>query len=160
MSESKKNKDRSKKVEKFKEQAKKANAQAAIPRTHMLPQTEWQSTDILEMRGDIAEAFEIHMVKAFEALQAAGAAFQQLMAMNIQAGKVKISYIWNNGEIPTEEEVQQYKQAVELMQKRREEFAKAQQGGQQSETALTTVGGEPLTEENLEKEKGGLIIAP
>ena len=152
-------KKRAKKVEAFKENAKKAAAQAATPRTHLIPQTEWQSTDNLDMRGDIAEQFEVQMVKAFEALQLAGTAFQQMMALNIQSGKVKINYIWNTGEIPTEKEVTEYKAAMEYMQKQREQFQKAQAGETEPTTVLETVGGQPLTAENLESEKS-LIIAP
>lgn len=148
-----------KKVEQFKEGAKKAAQTAATPRTHLVPQTNWQSNDNLDMRGDLAEAFEVHMVKAFEALQAAGQAFQAMMALNIEAGKVKISYIWNTGEIPTEQEVTEYKAALEYMQKQREQFQKAQ-AGETSDTILETIGGQPLTAENLEAEKPSLIIQP
>jgi hypothetical protein len=163
MANSKKDKTRANKAEKFKENAKKAAAQAAIPKHHLIPQTEWKTTDVLDLRGDLAEAFEIHMVKAFESLQAAGETFRQLMSLNIQAGKVKITYIWNNGEIPTEKEVQEYQKAMDMMQKQREQFEKAQRGEVEPGTVLETVGGAPLTEENLEAERqdgGGLIILP
>lgn len=163
MANSKKDKSREKKVEKFKETAKKHAQQSQTPRTHLIPQTEWQSTDILDMRGDLAEGFEIEMVKAYEAIQRAGQIFQNLMSLNIQAGKVKINYIWNNGEIPTEKEIVDYKQAVEFMQQERQKKIDEIQSGlekqaQANQSGLITAGGQPLSEENLEKEKNGLIV--
>lgn len=148
-----------KKVEQFKEGAKKAAQIAATPRTHLLPQTTWPSNENLDLRGDLAEKFEVEMVKAFEALQNAGSVFQAMIALNIQAGKVKINYIWNTGEIPTDKEVEEYKAAMEYMQKQREQFEKAQRG-EVEDTVLETIGGQPLTAENLEAEKPSLIIQP
>jgi hypothetical protein len=161
MAESKKDKTRSKKAENFKKEAQKAAVQAGVPRTHMLPQTEWRSTDNLELRGDLAEGFEIQLVRAFEALQAAGQIFQQLMALNIQSGIVKINYIWNDGSIPTEKELADYKAAMDFAQKQREQFQQAAAGqADQANTLLETIGGQPLTVENLEAEKPSLIIQP
>lgn len=167
MAKTKSEKAKTKKVEKFKEGAKQAAAVAAQPRTHMVPQTEWPSNANLDLRGDLAEAFEIHLVKAYEALQAAGSVFQQFMSMNIQSGKAKVTYIWNTGEIPTEEEVTKYKEAMEYVQQQRakqmELIRKNLEAGGETEgegTVLQTLGGAPLTVENLEQEKGGLIITP
>jgi hypothetical protein len=155
-----KDKSRQNKTKAFKEKQVKQNTQQAIPKTHMIPQTEWQSTTVLDLRGDLAEQFEIQMVNAFQALQAAGSIFQQMIAANIEVGKVKLNYIWNNGEVPTEEEVVKYKAAVEEMQRQRQAILKGEPAQQQSETGLVTAGGQPLTEENLESEKSGLIITP
>ena len=156
-----KDKSRQNKTKAFKEKQHKQNTQQAIPKTHMIPQTEWQSTTVLDLRGDLAEQFEIQMVNAFQALQAAGSIFQQMIAANIEVGKVKLNYIWNNGEVPTEEEVVKYKAAVEEMQRQRQAMLKGETAeGQKNETGLVTAGGQPLTEENLESEKSGLIITP
>jgi len=166
MATSKKDKSRTKKTEKFKEEAKKANAIASQPRTHMVPQTEWQSGEMLDLRGDLAEGFELSMVKAYEALQQAGSIFQQFMAMNIQSGKAKVTYIWNTGAIPTDKELSDWKAGMELMQKKREtQMAELQKNLQEEAnggTVLETIGGQPLTEQNLEAERGGpgLIIQP
>lgn len=161
----KKSSTRKKKVEKFKEEAKKQAAVAAQPRTHMVPQTEWQSKDNLDLRGDLAEALENQLVAAYQALTNAGQIFSQFMQANIASGKAKVTYIWNTGEIPTPEEQQKWVETMEMVQKQREAQLKAMQeglaGDDATNTVLETVGGRPLTEENLEKEKGaGLIIVP
>ena len=160
MATAKKDKSRQNKAKAFKDNAKKVAVQQATPKTHMIPQTEWQSTTVLDLRGDLAEQFEIQMVNAFQALQAAGGIFQQMIAANIEAGKVKLNYIWNNGEVPTEQELVNYKRAVEEMQRQRQAMLSGQGAEQKSESGLITTGGQPLTEENLESEKGGLIITP
>lgn len=164
MAESKKDKTRAKKAEKFKQEAKKAAAIAAVPKTHLVPQTEWQSNDNLDCPGHVAEAFEVEMVKAFEALQRAGAAFQELMRVNLESKKVKITYIWNNGEVPTPDEVTKWEAHVKNLQQQRAEFERIQNDLKKAnETDLVTVGGAPLTQENLEREEKegtGLIIVP
>lgn len=165
MANSKTDKSRETKKEHFKKQAKKAAAQAEIPRTHLVPQTEWQSTDVLEMRGDLAEAFELNMMKAWEAINAAGKAFSSMMSLNIQAKKVKLTYIWNNGEAATDEEVRKFEESRAMVQQlQQEQMEKLQQTLKDEQEGkgviLETVGGAPLTEENLEREKGGLIVVP
>ena len=151
--------------DKFKAAAKKAAAQSGTPRTQLIPQTEWQSTENLDMRGDLAEAFEVELVKAYEALQRAGQAFQQFMSLNMQTGKIKISYIWNTGEIPTEKEVAEYKEALAYVQQERQKQIETLQGNiekglEANKTGLVTAGGQPLTEANLDEEKISLIIQP
>lgn len=167
MATSKKDKSRANKVEKFKEGAKKEAAFANTPRTHLIPQTEWQSTDTLDMRGDLAQHFEIELVKAYEAVQKVGQIFSEMMSLNMGTGKVKLTYIWNNGEKPTEKEVEDYKLAVQFMQQERQKQMNeiqdrlqktAQDNVNASKSGLVTADGQPLTEENLEKSKSGLIV--
>jgi len=158
---------RKNKAQNFKDKAKKEAAQAQVPHTHMIPQTEWQSDDNLILMGSIAEGIEINLVKAYEALQHAGQLFQQMIQLNIQAGKVKMTYIWNNGDIPTKEEQEMWvKQMQFLNDERAKKMAEIQAGIQKGavdsknaeEGGLQTVGGQPLTEENLENEKSGIVI--
>jgi hypothetical protein len=161
MAASKVNKDRSKKVEKFKQEAKKAHAQQQTPKTHLIPHTEWQSDAALEARGDLAESFERNLVTAYEAIQRVGQAFQEMISLNINAGKVQLKYVWNNGEIPTDKEVEEYKAAMEVMQEARakkmqEIQANLQKEATASQSGLITTDGQPLTEENLAK--SGLIV--
>ena len=163
MAESKTNKSRKKKVENFKEKVKEANQRAAIPKTQLVPQTVFQSTDILEIPGGLVDVMQQALVEAHEALQRAGQAFQQFMAMNIQSEKVKLEYIWNNGEIPTPDEIAKFKEDMmkvqQLRQKQQEELvAQMEKDAKTPKTNLTTVGGQPLTEENLAEENTSRII--
>lgn len=130
------------------------------PKTHLIPDVQWQSTDVLDLRGDVAEAIQNNLVAAYEALQKAGQAFQVLLSLNIQAGKAKLEYTWNNGEIPTEEELSSYKKQMDELQRLKAEQLKAasegiadQASNKSPETSLVTADGRPLTEENLAKSK-------
>jgi hypothetical protein len=150
----------------FSDAQKKKNAQASQPKTHLIPDVEWQSTDNLDLRGDVAEAIQNNLVVAFEALQKAGQAFQVLLNLNIKAGKAKLKYTWNNGEIPTDSELKEYQEQMNQLQAlKAEQLKKAQDGiaaeakkNQTSKTNLVTTDGQPLTEENLSKSKSGLIV--
>ena len=94
----------------------------------LVPETQWQSTDILEVRGDILQVLESQMVTAYkkisEALsefQKAGQALSYLMQYNIKSGKIALNYKWNNGEPATAEEVESYKSQMEQLQKHQQE---------------------------------------
>lgn len=159
----KKDSSRQSKVDKFKEQAKKTASKGNVQRTHMIPQTEWQSDENLDLRGDLAEAFEVNIVKAYESIQKCGQIFSQIIGANVQTNKVKVNYIWNTGEVPTPQEVEEWKQTMKFMQEERQkEIEKLQQkietNVEATQTGLVTAGGQPLTEENLEDEKPTIIV--
>lgn len=159
---SKTDKKRKDKKEAFKENAKKEAAQAAIPKTHLIPQTSWQTTDMLDLRGDLLEAFEKNMVLTYEALQQAQMNFshaaqvlQMIMSTNVKSGKINLSYVWNNGEPASEEEVNSFKAKMEEINKLRQEQAtKIKQEANSEKTGLVGPGGEPIgTDQNLDEEE-------
>lgn len=162
MAESKKDKSRKAKVEKFKQEAQEKNIQKATPKTHLVPQTEYQSQDILELPGGALDAIQHNFTQAYQALQNLGQIFQQIVALNIQAEKIKLSYTWNNGEIATPAEIEKFQKDMEQLQKMRdkqaEELQKALESGTEPETKLVTVGGQPLTAQNLEEENSSRLI--
>jgi hypothetical protein len=162
----KKSKDRKGKVDAFKNQQKANNALHAQPKTHLIPDVEFESTDNLDLRGDIAEAIEMGLGTAFlklreanDALQRAGRAYQLLLGLNIKSGKAKLTYKWNNGDNPTAAEIADYEAKAKQYQ---EDQAKQQQNAEAEEkikgTGLVTVDGTPLTETNLEEAGKGKII--
>ena len=159
MSNSKQNPDRKSKVQAFQAKAKQENQQQQTPKTHLVPYTEWQSTEILELRGDLLQALEDQYVLTFQALidarnqlAAAGENFQKsahiiqmIMQHNIKLDKVKLKYTWNNGETPTEVEIKEYTEKIEQirdLQKKKFEEAKAQENA--SKTGLVGVNGQPI----------------
>lgn len=122
----KKDKTRKDKVEKFKDNAKQQAAQAAIPKTHLIPQTNWNTTDVLDLRGDLLEALEKQMVLVYQNLQAANDEFnkaaqvmQMIMSTNVKSGKINLTYSWNNGEKATEQEVEDFKAKMKEIQELR-----------------------------------------
>lgn len=160
-----KNKDRKANVDAFKEQQKAKHAQASQPKTHIVPDVEYQSTEMLELRGDVADAIQkglttafINLQKANKALQEVGQAYQFLLAHNINVGKAKLKYNWNNGQPATEAEIADFQAKMAKIQDERIKQQKEQEGNKEEpKTNLTTVEGRPLTEENLAEEKSGLI---
>jgi hypothetical protein len=159
MAQSKQSKDRANKKEEFKEKAKKEAAQAAIPKTHLIPETTWQTTDVLDLRGGLLEILEKQMVLTFEKIQQsiqvqeqiqaefakAGQVMQMIMGSNIKSGKIKLSYKWNNGEDATEEDVAKFKaQMEEISKKRIEQVEEFQKNSNAAKTGLVTPEGEPL----------------
>ena len=156
-----KNKDRSDKAKAYGEKVKKQNAQSSIPKTNLIPQTEWQSTDILEVRGDMLESLEKNLTDAYNALKLAGQAYYTISQHNIQAGKMKLVYYWNNGEKATDEEVKVFTDKVQEIQRLKEQrenqmkeiLKNTPPPDSENATGLITPNGAPLTEENLEEEK-------
>lgn len=153
------------KAAKFSEEQKKKilNANAGGEKTHLIPDVEWQSADTLELRGDVAEAIQNNLMAAYEALQRAGQAFQVMLNMSIQKGKAKLTYSWNNGEKPTEAEIEEFKQQMEQINTMRKQQLDQVQGviaeelKDQPKTDLVTLDGAPLTAENLEKSKSIIV---
>lgn len=128
MAQSKKNPKRKKKVEQFKETAKVQAAQKQIPRTHLVPTPTWQSTENLDLRGDLLEAFEQQLVIAMDAIQKCGQALQYVMQMNIKSEKIKLDYQWNNGEKPTQEEIDKFlADQKTLMEERKKQMLEMQE---------------------------------
>ena len=147
------------------EQKKKIKAAQAGEKTHLIPDVEWQSQDFLELRGDVAEAIQNNLMAAYEALQRAGQAFQVVLNMSIKAGKAKLTYSWNNGEKPTDEEIKNFQdqmnQLNEMKKKQLEDVQdainKEKEAEGQPKTNLVTLDGAPLTEENLDKSKSIIV---
>ena len=154
-------KDRSGKAKAYGEKVKKQNEQSAIPKTNLIPQTEWQSTDILEVRGDMLEALEKHLTDAYNSLKLAGQTYYAISQHNIEVGKMKLVYYWNNGEKATDDEVKLFTEKVKelknLQEQRKAQVIEALKNtpapGSENATGLVTQNGAPLTEENLEEEK-------
>lgn len=121
MAQSKTNKNRKGKKEKFKEKAKENAQKQRIPRTHLVPIPTWQSNENLDCRGDLLEAYEQQLVIAMDAIQKCGQALQYMIQQNIKAGKIQLQYEWNNGEKPTQKEIDDF---LELQKKAQEERKK------------------------------------
>lgn len=156
----KKNQDRKKKVEAFKQKAQQQAEQQAIPKTQLVPKTEWESTEILEFRGDLLHALEQMMVETYDHLRMANEAFsktgnvlQMLISNNIKKGKIKLTYVWNNGEPATEAEVKEYEDKLAQLRKLQQEQMeklKAQQNA--SKTGLVAPDGSPIgTDQDLDE---------
>lgn len=144
------------------EQKKKIRAAQAGEKTHLIPDVEWQSADILELRGDVAEAIQNNLMAAYESLQRAGQAFQVMLNMSIQKGKAKLTYSWNNGEAASEADIKEFQAQMEQINKMKTDQLQkvqdviAQEKGE-PKTDLVTVDGAPLTEENLDKSKSIIV---
>lgn len=153
------------KAAKFSEaQKKNVRAAQADEKTHLIPDVEWQSTDFLELRGDVAEALQDNIMAAFESLKRAGQAFQVMLNMSIQAKKAKLTYSWNNGESATESEIEAFKEQMEAFGKQQKaqldkvsEVIKEGATKSQPKSNLVTVDGAPLTEGNLDKAKSIIV---
>lgn len=150
-------KDRSKKQEQFKQKAKQQAAQEAIPKTHLVPVPTWQSDDNLNLRGDMLEALEQQLMTAIDAIQKCGQIAQFVMQQNIKAEKIKVNYVWNNGEPASEAEIATHKDAMKKLQdERQKQLLQMQEQIQQDHNAAVTglVGpdGQPVgTTQNLDE---------
>jgi hypothetical protein len=149
MAKSRTNKNRKHKVQQFKHHQKKMEKQASIPKTHLVPQPEWQSDANLDMRGDILEAVEQQIMIGLDALQKCGQALQYLMAQNIKSGKINLSYVWNNGEPATEQEIAAYKEQLETVKAERnkqllEQQEEIQRQANAAVTGLVGPDGQPI----------------
>jgi hypothetical protein len=166
MSQSKVEKDRKNKVQAFKAQAKEQAKQAGIPKTHLVPLTEWETTDILNLRGDLLEAMEQQFVLTYQNLasaeqmvaeakkefQKAAQVMQMIMSTNIKAGKIRLKYSWNNGEDATEEDVKDYEAKMEKIREAQKKAFEDYQKQQNAEkTGLVGPDGQPVgTAQDLE----------
>jgi hypothetical protein len=169
MSASKTNKERKGKVEAFKEKAKEQAKQQAVPKTHLIPLTEWPSTENLDLRGDLMDALEQQMVATYQNLaqarqllnetqnefQKAAHVLQMIIQQNIKAGKIKLNYQWNNGEDATPEEVTQYETEMQkLRDLQRKQFEESQKQQNAAKTGLVGADGQPVgTTQSLEEDE-------
>lgn len=152
MAKSKTDPKRKKKLQNFKTKQKKMSEQQQVQKTHLVPETEWQSKDILDLRGDLLEALEQTYVETYKHLMAANESFskggqvmQMILSTNIKAGKVKLNYRWNNGEAATEAEVKAWEdqmKALRAQQQQQVEEVLAQQNAQK--TGLVAPDGRPI----------------
>lgn len=168
MAVSAKSKDRKSKVEAFKQQAKEQAKKEAIPKTHLIPLTEWGTTDVLDIRGDILEALENQMVLTYQALQKSaaeldqaqvnfqntGRVLQMIVQQNIKAEKIKVKYVWNNGEDATDQDVTDFQKQMEdlkELQQQKVDNLKSQENA--AKTGLVGPDGNPVgTNQNLDEE--------
>lgn len=167
MAQSKKNPKRKKKVQNFKQKAKKMSEQQKTPKTHLVPQTEWNSKDVLELRGDLLEALEQLFVQTYEHLSAANSTFskagqviQMIMSNNIKNGKIKLTYKWNNGEDATPEDVAEFEAQMKQIREHQQNQAKQQQQlANAAKTGLVGPDGEPIgtTQDLSEPEDSDLV---
>lgn len=169
MAQSKLEKERKEKRSEFKETAKKEAAQKAIPKTHLIPQTNWESTDNLDLRGDLLEALEEQMLLTFQNLRESqkyldisGEHFnktarvvQAIMQTNVKAGKVKLTYEWNNGEVASEEDVATYEARVaQLREEQLKQVEKIQSQNNAEKTGLVGLDGSPIgTSQDLKEDQ-------
>ena len=150
-------KDRNKKKEQFKQKAKHEAAQQAIPKTHLVPVPTWQSDDNLNLRGDMLEALEQNLMAAIDAIQKCGQIAQFVMQQNIKADKIKVNYVWNNGEAASEAEIATHKDTLKKMQEERQKQLlqmqeQIQQDFNAAKTGLVGPDGQPVgTTQNLEE---------
>jgi hypothetical protein len=156
MAQSKNDKNRKKKKEQFKEKAKETAVKQRIPRTHLIPIPTWQSNENLDARGDLIEAFEQQLVIAMDAIQKCGQALQYMIQMNIKSEKIKLQYEWNNGEKPTQKEIDDFlalqakateerkKQMLELQEKLQKDANQAIAEQNQEITGLVGPDGQPI----------------
>lgn len=150
-------KDRSKKKEQFKQKAKHQAAQQAIPKTHLVPVPTWQSDDNLNLRGDMLEALEQTLMEAIDAIQKCGQIAQFVMQQNIKAEKIKVNYVWNNGEPASEADIATHKEALKKLQEQRQQQLlqmqeQIQQEHNAAKTGLVGPDGQPVgTTQNLEE---------
>ncbi len=160
MPSSKKDKSRKKNLLKFKQTAKKMSEQNQIPKSHLIPTTQWETTDILDVRGDVLEALENSLVETFGQLQKLnndmqrlGNVIQVLIKDNVDKGKIKLSYVWNNGETATEEDVLEFKKKMEEFNKAKEDSVKQQKIQQNAaKTGLVDANGNGIgTEQDLDQ---------
>jgi len=176
MAQSRKDPKRKKKLQNFKQKSKKMSEQQQTPKTHLIPQTEWNSKETLDIRGDLMEALEKQFYLTYQHLQQANQEFekiaqvmQMIFSTNIKTGKVKLKYSWNNGEPATDQEVKNYEAKIaeirNAQQKQQEDLLKQENA---LKTGLVGPGGEPIgSTQNLDEpttgvdtvsdEQGGLV---
>lgn len=139
-----------------------AHKRAERPRTQIVPSTQWESNDVLVIRGDLLEAFNKTLEVVYSGLQQMGMIYQQIIALNVQneanpEGKIRFTYIWDNGEKVSDQDLEIFKrkmgQIQALRQKQQAEVEQLAQVKDSPKSGLVTATGEELTEENLEKSR-------
>lgn len=147
-------KDRSKKQQAFKSKEKQKAAQQRIPRTHLVPVPEWQSNENLDFNGQLLDVAQQQFVVLNEAMQRLGQVFHAVISGNIKSGKVKINYVWNNGEPATKEESEAYQKQLEDIKAQQKTFLEqTQQLQNAAKTGLVAPDGSPIgTTQNLDTE--------
>jgi hypothetical protein len=148
-------KDRSKQKEKFKANAKQQAAQERMPRTHLVPVPTWQSNENLDLQGNLLEVMERKLLEAMDAIQQLGNVMSIIMQQNVKSEKIKIDYMWNNGDKPSEAEVNAFKAEMERVknqQKLMVDQSKLQENF--AKTGLTDAEGNPIaTTQNLDEDQ-------
>lgn len=166
MAESKTDKSRNSKVDSFKQRAKEEAKKAKIQKTHLMPLTEWEATEVLDLRGDLLEAMEQQFIAVWQNLahakhlvdqaqgefQKAAHVMQMIIKKNVDAGKIKMKYMWNNGDDATEADIAKFEADLERLreeqaQKRDEELneqEKVIQLQNAAKTGLVGTNGEPI----------------
>lgn len=107
-------------------QTQKEIAQAKTEKRFIIPQPSWQSTENMDLQGDVLEALEHTISNTFDKIQELAADFQkvtgvlqQIIGRNVKSGKVTLDYVWNNGEKATKEEAEKWQADFKLLQERR-----------------------------------------
>jgi hypothetical protein len=140
-------------------QQAQATKKATGPRTQIVPSTQWESKDLLLIRGDLLEAFNKTLEVFYSAFQQLGMIYQQVIALNVQSdsnpeGKIKFNYIWDNGEKVSDQDLEVFKrkmgQIQALRNKQAQEVQQLAQVKEGPQSNLVTADGQPLTEETLE----------
>ena len=139
-------------------QQAQASKRAAGPRTQIVPSTQWESKDFLLIRGDLLEGFNKTFEVLYSAFQQLGMIYQQIIALNVNSetnpeGKIKFTYIWDNGEKVSDQDLEIFKRKMGQIQAlRQKQQAEVQQLAQvkESQSGLVTADGAPLTEETLD----------
>lgn len=168
MAETKKNPDRKGKVDAFKEQAKQKAAPAAkVEREYLIPVTDWQSTEVLELRGDLLEALEQKFLETYQGLNAAkqvldqtfnrfqqaASAMQMIIQSNVKGGKINLSYKWNDGSDATPAEVEKFEKELEAVKEKQiNAYNEYQASLNANKTGLVAPDGRPIgTTQNLDE---------
>jgi len=167
MAESKRNADRKANREAFKAIAKQEAEIGKKPeKAYLIPITEWETTELLELRGDLLEALEQKFVltyqklaalrqginEAFDDFQGAASALQMVIQSNVKNGKVKLSYKWNTGEEATAREIKEFETKMEEVKKAQQEaYENYQRNLNAEKTGLVSPEGAPIgTTQNLD----------
>jgi hypothetical protein len=151
MPKSRKDPSRSKNLNQFKNQSKKMNLQATTGKQFLVPETSWESNEELILPGHVLEAIEKNFVEQHKALAEAQAAFdkqarilQVVFQKNIAVNKIKLQYKWNNGEVATTEEVEQFKADMAKVREHQQKQFEAQQAAAAPKSGLVTANGQDI----------------
>lgn len=123
MAQSRKDKDRKDKVEKYKSK-QKSEKMAQVPESKPFQQVPtWDSNETFELQGHEFEA----LFNFFNIFTAGFQSIQQVFARGVQSGKIKIGYQYEDGTPVADEEVKSYTQKLNeyFKQRQAEETAKA-----------------------------------
>jgi hypothetical protein len=169
MAVSRKRKKGEQNLKKFKEKTKKMQEQKSQQKQYLVPVPQWQSTENLDLRGDMLEALDNtlqetfgHLNQAFQAFNKVGSIMQAVVATNVKSNKITLKYEWNNGEPATEQEVAEFQSKMKEVQeahKRQVEEQLQMQNAQK--TGLTDAIGNPIgTTQNLDETSDDQSVDP